>query len=122
MIEVATDIVNKATNAEVNAADTIDEAEKDILNISKFRKTSEFRKVQDVLSKAQSDLEFLSKNSGKINGLTTGFGELDSLTEGLHPTQLIIIAARPAVGKTAFALNLALAAAKSTKKILQYFH
>lgn len=61
MIEVATDIVNKATNAEVNAADTIDEAEKDILNISKFRKTSEFRKVQDVLSKAQSDLEFLSK-------------------------------------------------------------
>lgn len=122
MIEVATDIVNKATNAEVNAADTIDEAEKDILNISKFRKTSEFRKVQDVLSKAQSDLEFLSKNGGKINGLTTGFGELDSLTEGLHPTQLIIIAARPAVGKTAFALNLALAAAKSTKKILQYFH
>lgn len=121
MIEVATDIVNKATNAEVNAADTIDEAEKDILNISKFRKTSEFRKVQDVLSKAQSDLEFLSKNGGKINGLTTGFGELDSLTEGLHPTQLIIIAARPAVGKTAFALNLALAAAKSTKKNIAIF-
>jgi len=117
MIEVATDIVNKATNAEVNAADTIDEAEKDILNISKFRKTSEFRKVQDVLSKAQSDLEFLSKNGGKINGL----GELDSLTEGLHPTQLIIIAARPAVGKTAFALNLALAAAKSTKKNIAIF-
>ena len=121
MIEVATDIVNKATNAEVNAADTIDEAEKDILNISKFRKTSEFRKVQDVLSKAQSDLEFLSKNGGKINGLTTGFGELDSLTEGLHPTQLIIIAARPAVGKTAFALNLALSAAKSTKKNIAIF-
>ena len=121
MIEVATDIVNKATNAEVNATDTIDEAEKDILNISKFRKTSEFRKVQDVLSKAQSDLEFLSKNGGKINGLTTGFGELDSLTEGLHPTQLIIIAARPAVGKTAFALNLALAAAKSTKKNIAIF-
>ena len=121
MIEVATDIVNMATNAEVNAADTIDEAEKDILNISKFRKTSEFRKIQDVLSKAQSDLEFLSKNGGKINGLTTGFGELDSLTEGLHPTQLIIIAARPAVGKTAFALNLALAAAKSTKKNIAIF-
>lgn len=66
MIEVATDIVNKATNAEVNAADTIDEAEKDILNISKFRKTSEFRKIQDVLSKAQSDLEFLSKMVVKL--------------------------------------------------------
>ena len=121
MIEVATDIVNKATNQDNPAADTIDDAEKEILNISKFRRTSEFRKVQDVLTKAQNDLEMLAKNGGKINGLTTGFGELDALTEGLHPTQLIIIAARPAVGKTAFALNLALAAAKSTKKNIAIF-
>ena len=121
MIEVATNIVTKATNVENSAADTIDEAEKDILNISKFRKTSEFRKVQDVLTKAQNDLEVLSRNGGKIKGITTGFGELDSLTEGLHPTQLIILAARPAVGKTAFALNLALAAAKSTKKNIAIF-
>ena len=121
MIEVATDIVSKATNVEISAADAIDEAEKQILNISKFRKTSEFRKVQEVLNKAQSDLEMLSKNGGKINGLPTGFSELDSLTEGLHPTQLIIIAARPAVGKTAFALNLALSAAKSTKKNIAIF-
>ena len=121
MIEVATEIVTKATNVDVSAADTIDDAEREILNISKFRKTSEFRNVQDVLVKAQNDLEMLSKNNGKINGLTTGFGELDSLTEGLHPTQLIIIAARPAVGKTAFALNLALSAAKSTKKNIAIF-
>ena len=121
IIEVATEIVTKATNVDVSAADTIDDAEREILNISKFRKTSEFRNVQDVLVKAQNDLEMLSKNNGKINGLTTGFGELDSLTEGLHPTQLVIIAARPAVGKTAFALNLALAAAKSTKKNIAIF-
>lgn len=121
MIEVATEIISRATNVENSAADTIDDAEKQILNISKFRKTSEFRKVQDVLSKAQNDLEMLSRNNGKINGLTTGFGELDALTEGLHPTQLIILAARPAVGKTAFALNLALAAAKSTKKNIAIF-
>ena len=121
MIEVATEIVTKATNVDISAADTIDDAEREILNISKFRKTSEFRNVQDVLVKAQNDLEMLSKNNGKINGLTTGFGELDSLTEGLHPTQLVIIAARPAVGKTAFALNLALAAAKSTKKNIAIF-
>lgn len=121
MIEVATEIVSKATNVDISAADTIDDAERQILNISKFRKTSEFRKVQDVLSKAQNDLEILSKNGGKINGLPTGFSELDSLTEGLHPTQLIIIAARPAVGKTAFALNLALSAARSTKKNIAIF-
>lgn len=121
LIEVATDIVSKSSNVENSAADTIDDAEKQILNISKFRKTSEFRKVQDVITKAQSDLEILSKNGGKIKGLTTGFGELDYLTEGLHPTQLIILAARPAVGKTAFALNVALAAAKSTKKNIAIF-
>lgn len=121
MIEVATGIITKATNVENSAADTIDEAEKDILNISKFRKTSEFRKVQDVLTKAQNDLEMLSRNGGKIKGIPTGFGELDSLTEGFHPTQLIILAARPAVGKTAFALNLALSAAKNSKKNIAIF-
>lgn len=121
MIEVATNIVSQATKGELPAGDTIDMAEKEILNISKYRKTTEFRKIQDVLTKAQSDLEMLSRNGGKVNGLTTGFGELDSLTEGFHPTQLIIIAARPAVGKTAFALNLALAAAKSTKKNIAIF-
>jgi len=121
MIEVATDIVTKASNVEMSASDTIDMAEKEILNISKFRKTSEFRRVQDVLSKAQNDLEMLSKNGGKLKGITTGFGELDALTEGLHPTQLIILAARPAVGKTAFALNLGLAAAKTSKKNIAIF-
>lgn len=121
MIEVATDIVSRATNSDVDTLEAIDVAEREILNISKFRRTSEFRKIQEVLSKAQNDLEILAKNGGKIKGLTTGFGELDSLTEGLHATQLIILAARPAVGKTAFALNLGLAAAKSSKKNIAIF-
>ncbi len=121
MIEVATEIVTKASTTDTDAAETIDNAEKEILNISKYRKTSEFRKVQDVLTKAQNDLEILAQNGGKLNGLTTGFGELDNLTQGFRPTQLVILAARPAVGKTAFALNLAIAAAKSTKKNIAVF-
>lgn len=121
MIEVATGIVTKASTSDIDAAETIDEAEKEILNISKYRKTSEFRKVQDVLTKAQNDLEILAQNGGKINGLTTGFGELDNITQGFRPTQLVILAARPAVGKTAFALNLAIAGAKSTKKNIAIF-
>lgn len=121
MIEVATGIITKASSVDASVAETVEDAEQDILNISKFRKTSEFRKVQDVLSKAQNDIEMLSKNNGRVKGLTTGFGELDSLTEGLHPTQLVILAARPGVGKTAFALNLAIAAAKSTKKNIAIF-
>lgn len=121
MIEVATEIVTKASTTDIDAAETIDNAEKEILNISKYRKTSEFRRVQDVLTKAQNDLEILAQNGGKLNGLTTGFGELDNLTQGFRPTQLVILAARPAVGKTAFALNLAIAAAKSTKKNIAIF-
>ena len=121
MIEAATNIVTNASNPENNVNDTIEQAEKNILNITKLRKTSEFRSISEVLSKAQDDLESLAKNKGKLTGLTTGLYDLDALTEGLHPTQLIIIAARPAVGKTAFALNVGMAAAKSTKKSVAIF-
>lgn len=121
MIETATTIITAANQDDINVSEVIDSAEKNILNVSKSRRTTEFRKVQDVLTKAQDDLEMLSKNKGKITGLTTGFGDIDYITQGLHPSQLIIIAARPAVGKTAFALNLACAAAKSTKKNIAIF-
>lgn len=121
MIEVATNIVKKANDPEADVSETVELAEKTILNVAKLRKTSEFRKVQDVLTKAQQDLQKLVENHGRVTGLTTGLIDLDRLTEGLHPTQLIIIAARPAVGKTAFALNVATAAAKSTKKNIAIF-
>ena len=121
MIEVATNIIKVANDSEVDVASCVEEAEKSILNVSKTRRTTEFRKVQDVLSKAQEDLEILSKSKGQITGLTTGLIDLDNLTEGLKPTQLIIVAARPAVGKTAFSLNIGCAAAKSTKKNIAIF-
>lgn len=121
MIEVATNIVTTASNPEVEVSSMIELAEKNILNVVKTRRTSEFRKVQDVLTKAQQDLQKLVENHGKVTGLTTGLIDLDKLTEGLHPTQLIILAARPAVGKTAFALNVLTAAAKSTKKNIAMF-
>ena len=107
MIEVATNIIKVSNDPETDVSAAVEQAEKNILNVGKFRRTTEFRKVQDVLTKAEEDLETLSKNKGRITGLTTGLIDLDNLTEGLKPTQLIIIAARPAVGKTAFALNIA---------------
>ena len=121
MIEVATNVIKNANESDVDVASFVEEAERNILNVSKSRKTSEFRSVQDVLSKTQEDLEMLSKNKGKVTGLTTGLIDLDNLTEGLKATQLIIIAARPAVGKTAFALNVGCSAAKSTKKNIAIF-
>ncbi len=121
MIEVATNIVKVANDKDAKASEAVEMAERDIFDVAKTRRTSEFRKIQDVLTKAQDDLEMLAKNKGKLNGLTTGFGDIDNLTDGLKPTQLIIVAARPSVGKTAFALNIACAAAKSTKKNIAIF-
>ncbi len=121
MIEAATTIITNANQADVKVSEAVDAAEKSILNITKLRKTTEFRSVREVLDKAQSDLESLAKNKGKVTGLTSGLIDLDNLTNGFNPTQLIIVAARPAVGKTAFALNIACAAAKSTKKNIAVF-
>lgn len=121
MIEVATNIITDANNPDNNVAEVVESAEKNILNVSKSRKTEDFRTVHEVLEKAQSDLESLAKNKGRVTGLTTGLVDLDNLTNGFSPTQLVIVAARPAVGKTAFALNIACAAAKSTKKNIAIF-
>lgn len=121
MIEVATNIVKAANEDDVDVSSAVEMAEKDILSVAKTRRTTEFRTIHDVLEKTQNDLDLLVKNKGKITGLTTGIKDLDNVTEGLHPTQLVIIAARPAVGKTAFALNVAAAAARSTKKNIAIF-
>ena len=121
MIEAATAIITNANKTDINLNEVVEDAEKSILNISKLRKTSEFRNIKDVLEKTQNDLETLAKNKGRVTGLTTGLVDLDNLTNGFSPTQLIIVAARPAVGKTAFALNIACAAAKSTKKNIAVF-
>ena len=121
LIESATAIITNANKTDANLNEVVEDAEKSILGISKLKKTTEFRNIRDVLEKAQNDLETLAKNKGKVTGLTTGLIDLDNLTNGFSPTQLIIVAARPAVGKTAFALNIACAAAKSTKKNIAVF-
>ena len=107
-------------NGDVN--DILDGAEMKILNVVKTRKSSEFHKVQDVIYKAQENLEKLCNQKGEITGLATGFYEIDKLTSGLHENELIIVAARPAMGKTAFALNIATNVAKSTDKAVAIFN
>jgi len=107
LIETSLEIEQAGYNSQDTVNELLDNAEKKMLNVVKTRKGTEFRKIQDVLSKAQSDIEQLSKNDGDLTGVSTGWDEIDKLTTGLHANELIIIAARPAMGKTAFALNLA---------------
>lgn len=122
LIEEATGIVESGYNQEEDISEVLDNAEKKILNVVKTKKGTEFRSIQDVLLKTQSDLETLSKQKNEITGIPTGFYDLDKVTSGLHENELIIIAARPAMGKTAFALNLATNIAMNTDKTVALFN
>ena len=122
LIEEANSIASDGYNTAEDFNDVLDKAEKKILNVVKTRKGSEFRSIQDVLSKTQSDLEKLAQTKNEITGLKTGFYDLDKVTSGLHANELIIIAARPAMGKTAFALNLATNIAMFNNKPVALFN
>ena len=122
LIEEATEIVTSGYNQEEDISEVLDNAEKKILNVVKTKKGTEFRSIQDVLLKTQSDLEKLSQQKSEITGIPTGFYDLDKVTSGLHENELIIIAARPAMGKTAFALNLATNIAMNTDKTVALFN
>ena len=122
IIETATDIANDAYASEDSIYDVLENAEMKMLRIGNMRKTSEFQRIQDVAYRAQENLEKLAEQGSEITGLTTGFSEFDKLTAGLQPSQFIIIAARPAMGKTAFALNLATYAATHSNKSVAVFN
>ena len=122
LIQTAEDIAQEGYSNEEEINEILDNSEKKILNIVKKRSANEFRTIKEVLIKTQSDLEKLSENKGEITGLETGWYDFDRLTTGLHPNEFIIIAARPAMGKTAFALNLATHVAMTQDKAVALFN
>ncbi len=122
LISTAEEIASEGYRTDETVNEILDNSEKKILNIVKNRKSSEFRSIKDILIKTQSDLERLSENKGEITGLPTGWYDFDRLTTGLHPNEFIIIAARPAMGKTAFALNLATHVAMNQDKAVALFN
>ena len=116
LIETSTEITTMGYESDSDVNVTLDEAEKKILSIVKNRRSTEFRNIKEVLYKTQSDLEKLAATKGEITGLPTGFYDFDKLTSGLHANEFIILAARPAMGKTAFALNIATHIATTTDR------
>lgn len=107
LIEKATSIVNLGYDNDTDINDVLDSVEKTVLEITKNRETSEMRNIKDVLSSAHARLEYLATLDTDITGIPTGFVDLDKMTSGFQESQLIILGARPAMGKTAFGLNLA---------------
>ena len=122
LIETATDIVTDAYEEGDVITHLLDNAEKKILNVVKERQTSDFIHIRDAIAIAQENLEKLAQNKEEITGVPTGFYDLDRVTSGLHAGEMIIIAARPGMGKTAFALNIATYAAQNTSKAVAIFN
>lgn len=107
LIEVSSQTINGAYDETRDVFDLLDAAERDLFNISEANLSREASKIGDLLSQATAQIEELRLNSSKLSGVGTGFTDLDRITNGFQKSDLIIIAARPGMGKTAFVMSLA---------------
>ncbi|NDI36925.1 replicative DNA helicase [Chengkuizengella sediminis] len=107
LIRTATQIVSNGYTSSEDISNLLGEAEQKILEISNRRQNNGFVAIKDVLMDVFEQVEFLYNHKGGISGVPSGFTDLDKMTTGFKPNDLIIVAARPSVGKTAFALNIA---------------
>ncbi|TDF94373.1 replicative DNA helicase [Paenibacillus piri] len=107
LIRTATNIVTEGYSSTDEVGDLLSDAERRILEISQRRSNTGFIAIRDVLMEVFDKVEFLYNNKGGTTGIKSGFLDLDKMTAGFQRSDLIIVAARPSVGKTAFALNIA---------------
>ncbi|MBT2217253.1 replicative DNA helicase [Virgibacillus dakarensis] len=121
LIRTATDIVTTGYEREDEVDDVLNEAEKNILEVSHRQNSGAFKSIKDVLIEVYDDIEMLHNRQGDVTGVPTGYRDLDRITSGFQRNDLIIIAARPSVGKTAFALNIAQNVAINTDENVAIF-
>ena len=107
LIKVNEDIANTCYLAREKTEDIFEETEKKIFDLLQYRSTGDFVPIKQVVLNALDKIEKASKNKGTVTGIPTGFIDLDYKTSGFQPSDLILIAARPSMGKTAFVLNVA---------------
>lgn len=111
LIQTANDLIALGYDETEEVDRILDMAEKKVFDLSQNKSSKGYNSIKDVLVSSFAELEKLYNQKGKISGITTGFTELDRQTSGLHNSDLIIVAARPAMGKSAFAINIATNAA-----------
>ncbi len=111
--------IGYANPSDVDAA--LDAAEQALFNVSQRRVSQDFTSLRDALRDYFDQIDYLHEHKGEIVGVPTGFHDLDQLTGGLHPSDLIIVAGRPAVGKTSFAISLARNTAVRFKQAVAVF-
>ncbi|WP_153721720.1 MULTISPECIES: replicative DNA helicase [Sporosarcina] len=121
LIRVATGIVEDGYTREDEVEALLGEAEKKMMEVSNRKNAGDFRHIKDVLVETYDNIELLHTRKGEVTGIPTGFRDLDKITAGFQRNDLIIVAARPSVGKTAFALNVAQNVATKTDENVAIF-
>ena len=121
LIKASNDITHDSYEALEPASDILEKAEKSVFNIAQKKTEKSYALVKDVLVETFDNLEKLASQTEEVLGIPSGFKELDAKTLGFVPGQLIVVAARPAMGKSAFALNILTHAAMRAGKAAVYF-
>ncbi len=121
VINRAQELIEQGYNPETMTKDLVDTAEQKFMGLSRLANNTQFKEISNVIDDVVKNIEYLSQTNGEVTGLQTGFGALDNMTSGLQKNDLIIVAARPAMGKTAFALNVAQNVAKLNEKNVAIF-
>jgi len=107
LIRLSADIRQKAHDDSIDTALLLDELQESIFEVSEDRQAVSYKSVKEIIPDTMRLIEQRSKSKDQYTGVPSGFGELDSMTSGFQDSELIIVGARPSVGKTAFALNMA---------------
>ena len=121
LIEACTEISTEAYEEESPVRNIVDAAQQRIFDISNGNETKEFRHIRDILQNVYQELELLSSNKGAVSGTKTGFSGLDKYLIQMGKGDLVIVGARPGMGKTSFAMNIATNVAKNTHKSVCIF-
>jgi replicative DNA helicase len=110
LVEAGTRIVQLGYSGDGDADELVDRAEAEVYGVTERRVAEDFLSLSEIMPGALNEIEAIGSRGGALTGVPTGFADLDALTNGLHPGQMVVIAARPALGKSTLALDLARAA------------
>lgn len=121
LINTATDIAGMAYESSDDVADVIDKSEKMIMEVANRQNVSAFTPMRDIVMETFDKINVLYESKGGLTGIPCGFTDLDKLTSGLQPSDLILVAARPSMGKTAFTLNIGAHVALKEHKNVAFF-
>ncbi|MCI5586084.1 MAG: replicative DNA helicase [Lachnospiraceae bacterium] len=121
MIRLNEDIANQCYSGKENMEFILEDAEKRIFELVQKRNSGDFVPIRQVVMNALEKIEAASRSSGRVTGVATGFLDLDYKTSGMQPADLVLIAARPSMGKTAFVLNIAQHVAFRLKEAVAIF-